>query len=74
MAVDFTPTLQGYTEQKPMKYCSQKVLPLVYDESLSYYETLNKIASYINNLIEDVSALETNLDTLKQVVEEMDNG
>lgn len=29
-----------------------KVLPLVYDDSLSYYEILCKVVTYINNLIE----------------------
>ena len=36
MAVDFTPTLVGYSEQKELKFWCQKVLPLVYDDSLSY--------------------------------------
>ena len=31
----------------------QKVLPLVYDESLSYYEVLCKVCDYINQLIEN---------------------
>lgn len=74
MAVDFTPTLKGYSEQKELPYWCQKVLPLVYDESLSYYEVLAKVVTYINNLIEDVATLEDNLETLKEVVEEGDNG
>ena len=74
MAVDFTPTLQGYSEQKELPYWCQKVLPLVYDESLSYYEVLAKMVTYINNLIDDVATLETNLETLKEIVEEGNNG
>lgn len=74
MAVDFTPTLQGYSEQEKLPYWCQKVLPLTYDESLSYYEVLAKVVTYINNLIEDVATLEDNLETLKEVVEEGDNG
>lgn len=74
MAVDFTPTLKGYSEQKELPYWCQKVLPLVYDESLSYYEVLAKVVAYINNLIEDVATLEDNLETLKEVVEEGNNG
>ena len=31
----------------------QKVLPLVYDDSLSYYEILCKVVDYINKLIDD---------------------
>ncbi len=74
MAVDFTPTLKGYSDQKELPYWCQKVLPLTYDESLSYYEVLGKVVAYINNLIEDVATLEDNLETLKEVVEEGNNG
>lgn len=74
MAVDFTPTLTGYSGQKELPYWCQKVLPLVYDESLSYYEVLGKMVTYINNLIEDVATLETNLETLREIVEEENNG
>lgn len=34
------------------KFWCQKVLPLVYDDSLSYYEVLCKVVQYINDLIE----------------------
>jgi hypothetical protein len=33
----------------------QKALPLVYDDSLSYYELLCKVVDYINNLTSDVN-------------------
>lgn len=36
---------------KPLKYWVQKVLPLVYDDSLSYYELLNKVVFKLNQLI-----------------------
>lgn len=35
------------------KFWCQKVLPFVYDDSLSYYEVLCKVADYINKLIDD---------------------
>lgn len=38
-------------ELKTFRFWCQKVLPLVYDNSLSYYETLCKIVDYINDLI-----------------------
>lgn len=38
-------------------YNVQKVLPAVYDDSLSYYELLAKIQHYINKLTEFVNAL-----------------
>lgn len=34
------------------KFWCYKVLPLVYDDSLSYYEVLCKVVKYINDLIE----------------------
>lgn len=34
------------------KFWCQKVLPLVYDESLSYYEVLCKLADYMNKMFE----------------------
>ena len=38
---------------KPLKYWVQKVLPLVYEDSLSYYELLNKVVLKLNQLIEN---------------------
>ena len=34
------------------KFYCQKVLPLVYDESLSYYEVLCKLTEYMNTMFE----------------------
>ena len=49
-------------EYKSIKFWCQKVLPLVYDESLSYYEVLCKTADYVNNLIKDVKTFNEKLD------------
>lgn len=54
---DFTPTPGNYTELKPFRYWCQKVLPLVYDDSLSYYELLCKVVDYLNKTMEDVETL-----------------
>ena len=43
-------------ELKPMKFWSQKILPLVYDDSLSYYEVLCKVVNKINEIIEALQA------------------
>lgn len=40
---------------KPVRYWCQKVLPLVYDDSLSYYETLCKLTDKINELINEIN-------------------
>ena len=39
---------------KPFWFWSQKVLPLVYDDSLSYYEVLCKLTSKLNEVIKYV--------------------
>ena len=40
---------------RPMHYWSTKVLPLVYDDSLSYYEVLAKVTEKLNDVIEIVN-------------------
>ena len=63
---DFTPTLGDYKTLQPFRYWCQKVLPLVYDDSLSYYELLCKVIDYLNKTMSDVETLHgdvTNLHT-----------
>ena len=55
---DFTPTLGEYTDLQPFRFWCQKVLPLVYDDSLSYYELLCKVVDYLNKTMKDVGVLE----------------
>jgi len=38
-------------EVKPLRYWVQKVLPLVYDDSLSYYELLDKVVYKLNEVV-----------------------
>lgn len=51
-----------------LRFWCQKVLPLVYDESLSYYELLCKVVKYINDLIESDNELAHEYDELREVV------
>lgn len=63
---NFTPQLGDYKTLQPFRYWCQKVLPLVYDDSLSYYELLCKVVDYLNKTMEDVETLHgdvTNLHT-----------
>ena len=55
----------GSHHLKHFRFWCQKVLPLVYDDSLSYYEVLCKIVTYINNLIESDKAIIDDIDALK---------
>ena len=57
------------------RFWCQKVLPLVYDESLSYYELLCKVVKYLNNTIAavnentaDVAQMRTELTELETFV------
>jgi len=59
-------------------YC-QKVLPLVYDESLSYYEVLCKIKHKLNELIdsqnlqdEEIKAIELELAEVQKWIDNFD--
>lgn len=42
-----------------LEFWCQKVLPLVYDDSLSYYELLCKVVDYLNRVIENENLLNT---------------
>lgn len=45
------------TDISTFRFWCQKVLPLVYDDSLSYYETLCKVVDYLNSVIEQTNNL-----------------
>lgn len=40
---------------EPFKFWTHKVLPLVYDDSLSYYEFLCKVVAKLNEVIEYIN-------------------
>lgn len=50
-----------------------KVLPLVYDDSLSYYEILCKVVDYINKLIEQDKVFGSEIEKLKQEISVVQN-
>jgi competence protein ComEC len=52
---------------RPFRFWCQKVLPLVYDDSLSYYELLCKVIDYLNKTMENVNELSENFDELQQM-------
>lgn len=61
---DFDPTMGNYNDLRPFRFWCQKVLPLVYDDSLSYYEVLCKLVDYLNKTMEDVGVLHDDVDAL----------
>lgn len=54
---------------RPFRFWCQKVLPLVYDDSLSYYELLNKVVKYLNDVTENVNALGTAFQELEEALD-----
>lgn len=56
---------------KPLHFWCQKVLPLVYDDSLSYYEVLCKLREKINEIIEVSNGWQDQYDELVKVMEQL---
>ena len=71
MSINNTPNIGPYTELKPFRFWCQKVLPLVYDESLSYYELLCKVVDYLNKTMEDVDQVVIDMGEFKTAYEEL---
>ena len=63
---NFRPTLESYSGQGAFRFWCQMALPLTFDDSLSYYELLNKVVAYLNNTIEDVGKVEDNVAALNE--------
>lgn len=58
---------------KHFRFWCYKVLPLVYDNSLSYYEVLCKAVDYINQLITQDKVFGETLDSLQSALNEVQN-
>ena len=59
MPADFAPDLNyGASGIGSFRFWCQKTLPLVYDDSLSYYELLCKLAKFMQDAVEDISTLD----------------
>ena len=66
---------------KYFRFWCYKVLPLVYDDSLSYYEVLCKAVDYINNLIDqdkifadEIAQLQADLATVQDWIKNFSTG
>lgn len=59
------------TSLRHFRFWCQKVLPLVYDNSLSYYEVLCKVVKYINDLIDSDKEIINDIDALKAEMDEV---
>lgn len=68
--------MSTYNKLNKFRFWAQKVLPLVYDESLSYYEVLCKVVDYLNKVIENqvdwsgaIEGLENDIDELRDEID-----
>lgn len=64
MSANFTPERGTFKDLKQLRFWTQKILPLVYDDSLSYYEVLAKLTAKVNEVIETF-----NEDIRKEIIE-----
>lgn len=71
MASEINPSLTPTKSLSSFRFWCQKVLPLVYDDSLSYYEVLGKMVVQLNDVIDDVNADTENVLTLKDAFLEL---
>ena len=73
MQADFTPSKHEYKTPGSFRFWCQKVLPAVYDDSLSYYEVLCKLTKYINDLIENLNDVGIDMTELYNAFNELQN-
>lgn len=62
---NIVPNMSPTAKVADFKFWCQKVLPLVYDDSLSYYEVLNKVVVYLNQVITNINADIDNVEELE---------
>ena len=56
-----------------LKFWCQNVLPVVYDDSLSYYELLAKVVDYLNNVISDLNLEREEIDFILSEINTINN-
>lgn len=56
---------------KPFRFWVQTALPLVYEDSLSYYELLSKVVDYINNMLAELQGFGVTVDEYTAKVDEI---
>jgi hypothetical protein len=68
---DFNPDVTIPSTLQPFRFWCQKVLPLVYDDSLSYYELLCKVITYLNDMGADINTLAGDVDNINKAYLEL---
>ena len=64
MPSNITPNLEPTRDLSKFRFWCQKVLPLVYDDAISYYEVLCKVVDYLNTVIDNVNTDADNVEEL----------
>lgn len=70
---DVRPNMGTYNSPQTFRFWCQKVLPLVYDDSLSYYELLCKVVDYLNKTMEDVDTAVQDVENLNSAFGSLEN-
>lgn len=68
----------GWVDLKPFRSWCAQILPTIFDESMSYYELLNKVILMLNGAITDIEITQNQLQDFEaqvnQQFEELKNG
>ena len=68
---NFDPILKKCDGIPYLRFWCQKVLPAVYDQSLSYYELLCKLAAFLNKMVEELEKMQDNIDALHKAYKDL---
>ena len=68
---NFDPILKKYDGIPYLRFWCQKVLPAVYEQSLSYYEVLCKLAAFLNKMVEELEKMQDNIDALHKAYKDL---
>ena len=52
------------TDNQELEFWCQTVLPLTFDDSISYYEAICKLANYVNNTVDDLQTISNEIDQI----------
>ena len=63
--------MSDFPVMRPLKFWTQKILPLIYDDSISYLEMLGKVKTKLNELIEYYNGLK---DVIPQEAQDLYEG
>lgn len=63
--------MRNIPQMQKLRYWCQRIIPLVYDDSLSYLEVLAKVVSYLNQVVEANNDIIQTLELHDEELEEL---